>query len=144
MPEGRKDSQAGIDPLSQVRFFSAFGGDRGGLCCADWQHIFKRTNTNTSNILPTQQQRPRSGAPSDESGGPEFTASARTSSEPVVTRADTSGSGTKDKKYAIPTDEDASNSSAPPTALPGDAVCQGDVLTRAFVPGKDQTSSVDS
>ncbi|KAL8718335.1 MAG: hypothetical protein Q9225_004514 [Loekoesia sp. 1 TL-2023] len=74
--DGRKNSQAGIDPLSQ--------------------HIIKRTTI--SNMLPAQHQRPRSGAPSDESGAPELTASGRTSSEPVVARADTSSSSTKDKK----------------------------------------------
>ncbi|KAI4142601.1 MAG: hypothetical protein L6R39_004881, partial [Caloplaca ligustica] len=49
-------------------------------------------------MLPSQQQAPRSGAPSDESGTPDPTASGRTSSEPIAARVDTSGSGTKDKK----------------------------------------------
>ncbi|KAL8648881.1 MAG: hypothetical protein Q9210_004730, partial [Variospora velana] len=74
--DSRKESQAGIDPLSQ--------------------HIFKRTHT--SNMLPSQQQRPRPGVPTDDSGIPEPAASARTSSEPAVARADTASFGTKDKK----------------------------------------------
>lgn len=59
-------------------------------------------------MLPAPQQRSRSGAPSDESGGPEPPASARNSSEPIVAGVDTSGSGSREKKYATPTEDDES------------------------------------
>ncbi|KAI4201860.1 MAG: hypothetical protein LQ346_002064 [Caloplaca aetnensis] len=49
-------------------------------------------------MLPAQQQRPRSSAPSDESGDPEPSASAHNSSEPIAARADTSSSSTRDRK----------------------------------------------
>ncbi|KAL8730376.1 MAG: hypothetical protein Q9166_004141 [cf. Caloplaca sp. 2 TL-2023] len=77
--DGRKDSQPGIDPLSQ--------------------HIIHRTVT--PNMSQTEEQRPRSGAILDEAGISEPSASGRTSSEPTVTRADTSGSGVKDKKKGV-------------------------------------------
>ncbi|KAL8740712.1 MAG: hypothetical protein Q9190_006618, partial [Brigantiaea leucoxantha] len=78
--DGRKEQQTAIDPLSQ-------------------QQILKRTHT--SNFLPAQPQRQRSGMSSEEPGTPEPAASTRTSSEPTVSRTDTSGSGAKDRKKGV-------------------------------------------
>ncbi|KAL8938461.1 MAG: hypothetical protein Q9216_003889 [Gyalolechia sp. 2 TL-2023] len=49
-------------------------------------------------MLPTQHQRPRSGAHSDPSAAPEPTPSGRTSLEAIVPRADALSPGTKDKR----------------------------------------------
>ena len=98
--DGRKYSQPGIDPLSQVRFSHCHYSSEGGADDISIpQHIIKRANT--SNMLPAHQQRSHSGAPSDEPVVPEPTAPGHMSVEPVIARADTSNSGLKDKKYVI-------------------------------------------
>ncbi|KAI4280586.1 MAG: hypothetical protein L6R38_004348, partial [Xanthoria sp. 2 TBL-2021] len=77
--DGRKDSQQRIDPLSQ--------------------HIIHRTIT--PNTSQGEEQRLRAGTTPEEPGTSEPSASGRTSSEPTVSRADTSGSGLKDKKKGV-------------------------------------------
>ncbi|KAL8722402.1 MAG: hypothetical protein Q9181_007496, partial [Wetmoreana brouardii] len=52
-------------------------------------------------MLPAQQQRPGSSALSDATSTPEPTASSRTLSEPLATRADASVSFPKDKKKGV-------------------------------------------
>ncbi|KAL9606651.1 MAG: hypothetical protein Q9179_000173 [Wetmoreana sp. 5 TL-2023] len=52
-------------------------------------------------MLPTQQQRPGSGALSDATSTPEPTASSRILSEPLAIRADASASFPKDKKKGV-------------------------------------------
>ncbi|KAL9029132.1 MAG: hypothetical protein Q9196_002593 [Gyalolechia fulgens] len=79
----RRNSKAGIDPLSQViplppPFTSEVVS--GGLPYLFSQHIVKRTTT--SKMLPTPHQRSRSSAPSDPPGAPEPTPSGRASKGP--------------------------------------------------------------
>ncbi|KAL8996498.1 MAG: hypothetical protein Q9169_004007 [Polycauliona sp. 2 TL-2023] len=77
--DGRKDSQQRIDPLSQ--------------------HIIHRTIT--PNMSTSEEQRLRTSPLPREAASSEPTASGRTSSEPAVSRADTSGTGLKDKKKGV-------------------------------------------
>ncbi|KAL8773351.1 MAG: hypothetical protein Q9209_001745 [Squamulea sp. 1 TL-2023] len=76
--DGQKDPQPHIDPLSQ--------------------HIIHRTITPN---MSQEEQAPRAGTTLEEPGISDPSASGRTSSEPTVSRTDTSGSGVKEKKYDI-------------------------------------------
>ncbi|KAL8841261.1 MAG: hypothetical protein Q9176_003354 [Flavoplaca citrina] len=77
--DGRKDSQQHIDPLSQ--------------------HIIHRTVT--PNMSQPEEHRLRAAANPEETGISDPSASGRTSSEPAVSRTDTSASGPKDKKKGV-------------------------------------------
>lgn len=93
--DGRKEQQGGIDPLSQVcplavvRFADP-------LTASAEQQILRRTHT--SNFLPVQQQKTRPGMLPEDSAAPENVESARTSSEPSLSRANTPSSAARDKR----------------------------------------------
>ena len=87
--DGRRDSNAGMDPLSKVR--EQRRGFQASLISL--QHIIQRTG-----VPSPQKARPGEGA---EDGGASPTSPSRTSTDPGITRTDSSVSMSKELKKSV-------------------------------------------